>query len=103
MPLDDTEKFSEWVRQRWIEKDELLEQFLQTGRFPADDGEEPLVNGSTGKPLKGAGYIETEVKPAHPLEFLQIFAPVAAVLMVFNVFSKLWRFVFQQSFGFRKA
>ncbi|KAJ9642984.1 hypothetical protein H2199_004506 [Coniosporium tulheliwenetii] len=94
IPLDDPKEFEEWVHQRWVEKDELIEHFLQHGRFPADEGRDNLQNGSTSGQVKvGAGYIETEVKPVHPLEFLQMFVPVAAVLLVINVCYKVWHLV----------
>lgn len=94
MPLDDPKKFEEWVHQRWVEKDELIEYFLQHGRFPAYEGRDTLQNGSTsGQAKVGAGYIETEVKPVHPLEFLQMFVPVAAILLVINVCYKVWHLV----------
>lgn len=57
-------------------------------RFPADAGESPSVNG--GAPLKGAGWIETEVRPARWWEWVQIFVPVAALLLVGNV---VWKVV----------
>lgn len=38
VPYDDSKALEAWVLERWIEKDELLEQFLQHGGFPADDG-----------------------------------------------------------------
>lgn len=84
-PTDEKE-FGDWVLQRWREKDDLLEYYVQNGRFPADEGTSPNVNG--GKPLKGAGWIETEVRPSNPLEFLQIFVPPAALLLVINVIVK---------------
>ncbi|CAG8447920.1 10894_t:CDS:2 [Scutellospora calospora] len=31
---DDKDKFTEWLRQRWIEKDALMETFYAKGRFP---------------------------------------------------------------------
>ncbi|KAF2868493.1 acyltransferase-domain-containing protein [Massariosphaeria phaeospora] len=86
IPLSDAHEFGDWLLARWREKDDLLEYFIQNGRFPADDGTSPSVNGT--KPLKGAGHIETEVRPTHPLEFLQVFAPAAALGLVVNVVLK---------------
>ncbi|KAF0439676.1 acyltransferase-domain-containing protein [Gigaspora margarita] len=34
---DDKDKFGEWLRQRWIEKDKLMETFYAQGRFPTVD------------------------------------------------------------------
>lgn len=86
IPTHDDKLFSEWLLKRWREKDDLLEYYLQNGRFPADEGVSPAVDG--GEPLRGAGWIETEVKPTNPLEFLQIFAPVAAFALIVNVLLK---------------
>jgi lysocardiolipin and lysophospholipid acyltransferase len=96
IPIDDTKEFEEWLRQRWIEK-ELLEHYVQTGRFPADDEEGPSVNG--GKVVKGAGHIETEVQPASPIEFLQIFLPVMALGLVINVVVKFYQIFVRTIFG----
>ncbi|KAF2654235.1 acyltransferase-domain-containing protein [Lophiostoma macrostomum CBS 122681] len=85
IPTDEKE-FGDWLLQRWREKDDLLEYYVQNGRFPADEGTTPNVNG--GKPLKGAGWIETEVRSSNPLEFLQIFLPPAALALVINVVVK---------------
>src|SRR2546421_692726 len=30
---EDEDKFTEWLRQRWIEKDALMEEFYTNGRF----------------------------------------------------------------------
>ena len=86
MPLDDEKAFGDWVLQRWREKDDLLEYYVQNGRFPADEGTTPGLDGTKEK--KGAGYIETDVRPNRPLEFLEIFIPPAAVALVVNVFVK---------------
>ncbi|ORY05523.1 acyltransferase-domain-containing protein [Basidiobolus meristosporus CBS 931.73] len=36
IPADDTE-FSHWIRERWQEKDQLMEHFYKNGCFPATD------------------------------------------------------------------
>jgi lysocardiolipin and lysophospholipid acyltransferase len=86
IPIQDEKIFGDWLLKRWREKDDLIEYYMQNGRFPADEGTSLSVDGA--KPLKGAGYIETEVKPSNPFEFLQIFAPVAAFALVINVLLK---------------
>ncbi|KAK5018373.1 acyltransferase-domain-containing protein [Cryomyces antarcticus] len=95
IPVGDKDAFDKWLLERWREKDELLEQYVQTGRFPADEGSDSLItngNGAAGKgaAAAGSGYIETEVRPRQPLEFLQIFSPVAATVLLINVIWKLW-------------
>ena len=86
IPIHDEKAFSDWLLARWREKDDLLEYYLENGRFPADEGTTPAVNG--GNSLKGAGYIETEVRPSSPLEVLTIFVPLAAFVLVVNVILK---------------
>lgn len=88
IPLGDEKVFGEWVLARWREKDDLLQYFVEHNRFPADEGE-TLANGSGGKSLKGAGWIETEVKPAKWFEWVQIFIPLAAFGLVINVIVKM--------------
>lgn len=85
IPLDDPKAFESWLSKRWDEKDQLLEQFKQTGRFPADIG-----NGSGKSKLKGVGYIDTEVKLAKWYEVGQIFVVLATLALITDIFSKLW-------------
>lgn len=85
IPLDDPKAFEQWLLQRWREKDDLLEYYLEHNRFPADKGAQ--INGGKN------GYIETEVKTANPLEFMQIFVPSAALALVINVIVKFLRMV----------
>lgn len=95
IPVDDPARFEAWLVEQWRIKDRILEQYVQNGRFPADDGQEPqseLTNGkkSSAEELKGAGFIETEVKLAHWYEIGQIFVVLAAFGLVFNVGAKMW-------------
>jgi lysocardiolipin and lysophospholipid acyltransferase len=73
IPKDSTE-FEAWVLARWREKDDMVEYYMQNGRFPADGGE----------------YIETGLKPEHPLEFLQIFVPSAMIGVLIHLTRTLW-------------
>ncbi|KAK8079281.1 hypothetical protein PG994_003088 [Apiospora phragmitis] len=61
MPLHDQTEFDAWLRERWYEKDALMEQYVTTGRFPAN-----------GAGIKG--HIETEVRTQYWWEFVKIFA-----------------------------
>ncbi len=83
IPLDDPHAFEYWLRARWTEKDRLIESYLRTGRFPADVG---VSKGRDGKIRRGAGYIETEIKPTHWYDFLQVFAPIGLFALVLYVF-----------------
>lgn len=83
IPADDDRAFDNWLRARWIEKDQLLEHYQKTGRFPADTGVDELPD---GRKRRGAGYIETEIKPNNWYEYLQIFAPVGLLALVLYMF-----------------
>ena len=95
IPIDDPTKFEAWLIEQWRIKDDLLEQYVQNGRFPADDccdhPTEVDYGGQTdSKTLSGSGFIETEVKLAHWYEIGQIFVVLAAFGLVFNIGAKLW-------------
>lgn len=83
IPLDDVNKFDIWLHARWAEKDALMEQYMHTRRFPADEGVSRTPDGET---RRGAGYIETHVKPYKWYEILQVFAPIATFVMVLFYF-----------------
>lgn len=95
IPLDDAQEFELWLRQRWLEKEVLLEGYLQTGRFPADECQdldsEPVTNGhGSTKNIQGAGIIETEVKLEHWYEIVQIFVVLLTFALIANVLAKVW-------------
>lgn len=92
IPVSDSKAFEQWVRDRWIEKDRLLEQFQTTGRFPADEADDyvargalktveglPPVVGTKAKEGKlgpgGYRYLETDVRNKYPGEWLLVFVP----------------------------
>ena len=93
IPLDDSNKFDEWMRERWREKDDLLEQYVSTGRFPAheipaSEKNRFTVDNSTG------GFIETEVRTKHWWEIFQIFAILATCGLLANIGAKVWNLAF---------
>ena len=83
IPLDDSKKFELWLRQRWIEKDKFIEDYLRTGRLPADTG---TSKNSKDENITGAGHIEAEIKPKYWYEFLQVFAPIGLFALVLYMF-----------------
>ena len=83
IPIDDPKTFELWLRSRWVEKDKFMEDYLRTGRFPADQGTSKNGKGET---IRGAGHIESEVKPKYWYEFLQVFAPIGLFALVLYVF-----------------
>jgi lysocardiolipin and lysophospholipid acyltransferase len=85
MPLHSDKLFADWVLARWREKDDLLQYFVEHQRFPADTG----TGGNDGKEKTGAGWIETGVRPHNPFEWVQVFAPPAALGFLINVVVKM--------------
>ena len=85
IPLDDPEKFELWLRQRWYEKDALLEQYMSTGRFPGFD----LMKGASNDVSKN-GFVETEVRPKHQWEIGNVFVVPATLGLLSNIFQKAW-------------
>lgn len=70
IPMDDTKAFDIWLRERWTEKDKLIENYIRTGRFPEDK------SGGAGP----SGYIETAVG-SRSFEWVLIFAPSLLFVM----------------------
>jgi lysocardiolipin and lysophospholipid acyltransferase len=94
IPLDDPEKFDLWMRERWIEKDALMEQYVATGRFP--ESKDLAINeaGSEPSQQKGqSGFIESYVKTTRFWEFLQIFTVLGVFGFVANILAKVWNVV----------
>ena len=83
MPIDDNDAMHEWTLARWREKDDLLAKFQETGKFPAAVEAVSIENGPEDE-FK-TPYINTEVKPRSPIEFLQIFAPVSAAGLLVRI------------------
>lgn len=78
IPLHSQEAFDTWLRERWYEKDALMEEYVATGRFPA--------NGAGVK-----GHIETEVKTQHWWEFGRIYMMIGTFASIFHIMLKLVR------------
>ncbi len=85
IPLKDAKEFEIWLLDRWREKDDLLEQYYETGRFPADSEAGSLEEGSG---ISKDGYIETEMTLNHWMEIGQIFVVLATSALVVNVVLK---------------
>lgn len=94
IPIDDDKAFEVWLRNRWREKDYLLEYFTRTGRFPTDQNwmlkeTHQKANGDaqrTKSKTIASKYIETQVKSNSWEEFLLIFAPISAFVIVLFLF-----------------
>jgi hypothetical protein len=94
IPIQNTKAFEVWLRNRWREKDYMLEYFNRNNRFPAEDfwKQHLDMDGSSsqgGKSIRSvprpAVQIETEVKSGNWNEFVKIFAPITSVMMALTV------------------
>jgi hypothetical protein len=94
IPIHNTKAFEVWLRNRWREKDYMLEYFNRNNRFPAEDfwkDHLDMDSGSSqgGKSIRSvprpAVQIETEVKSGNWNEFVKIFAPITSVMMALTV------------------
>lgn len=88
IPLDDQNAFAAWLSERWNEKDKLLQEFMDTGRFPADA--ELTIRNDVGQTKADNGYINTEVRLEKWYEVGQIFVTLAAVALIADILAKLW-------------
>ncbi|KAF7578837.1 PlsC, 1-acyl-sn-glycerol-3-phosphate acyltransferase [Pyrenophora tritici-repentis] len=100
IPYENTHAFEVWLRNRWREKDYMLEYFSRHTRFPAEDfwknhlDMDTKSESSRGGPngsrtirtvARPAVQIETEVKSGNWNEFVKIFAPITSVMMALTV------------------
>lgn len=86
IPLDDAEEFDTWLRERWYEKDALIEGYVETGRFP------PLpssVNGDA-KVEEADGFVETDVRTKSVGEFTRIYVVLGTVYLLWRIASRFW-------------
>jgi lysocardiolipin and lysophospholipid acyltransferase len=73
---DQTEQFEKWIRDRWSEKDVLLDHFYKYGKFPEDHM---------------AVCVKTEVKLKNPIgDVLSIFAVLGLLAVVSRIGFLLW-------------
>ena len=86
IPIDNDKQFEVWLRNRWREKDYLLEHFVQYNRFPEDHNWIIKQKDMQKKGPLPAKFIETQIKSNSLEEFLSIFAPLTSVLMVLFLF-----------------
>ncbi|KAF1916245.1 acyltransferase-domain-containing protein [Ampelomyces quisqualis] len=94
IPIHNTKAFEVWLRNRWREKDYMLEYFNRNNRFPAEDFWKDHLDMDAGSSQGGksvrsvprpAVQIETEVKSGNWNEFVKIFAPITSVMMALTV------------------
>lgn len=85
IPLSDAKEFEQWLLDRWREKDSLLEQWYDTGRFPSDPG-----SAHPDKGISKDGFIETEMTLNNWMEIGQIYVVLATLALVVNVILKFF-------------
>lgn len=93
IPINNPKAFDVWLRNRWREKDYMLEYFTRNSRFPADDfwkeqldlSETSSSSQSIRSVPQGARTIETQVKSGNWNEFVKIFAPITSVIMALTL------------------
>jgi hypothetical protein len=90
IPHGNSKAFEVWLRNRWREKDYMLEYFSKHQRFPATDyWKDQLADANSDKASsvsirsvpRSARTIITEVKSGKFDEFLRIFAPITGLAM----------------------
>ncbi|TVY67356.1 putative acyltransferase [Lachnellula suecica] len=86
IPLASQEVFDVWLRERWIEKDALMEQYISTGRFPGS--KKATVEGAPAGEKEE--FIEAYVKLAHWYEILNIFVVLAISGMIAHLAARAW-------------
>ncbi|EFW22956.1 hypothetical protein D8B26_006506 [Coccidioides posadasii str. Silveira] len=95
IPLNDQKEFEDWIYKRWGEKDQLLERFAETGRFPPF---EPGTTSSTGfkeerNQATGSandGYIESEIRLRHWSEAGRVFTILITLGLVLKFLPQIW-------------
>ncbi|KAJ5765603.1 hypothetical protein N7520_005162 [Penicillium odoratum] len=87
IPLDDQTAFEEWLRARWVEKDRLLDQYWETGRFPSDLAGSIKATNATPeqKVAVDAGYVESYVRLHHWIELGQIFIVLVGLVFLYKL------------------
>ncbi|CEJ54787.1 Putative Lysophosphatidic acid acyltransferase LPAAT [Penicillium brasilianum] len=88
IPLDDQKAFDEWLRARWAEKDELMDHYFETGRFPSDLAGSIEAKNATEeqKVAISGGYVESYVRLHHWAELIQIFIVLLGLAFLCRVF-----------------
>lgn len=78
IPLEDQAEFDTWLRERWSEKDLLMDQYFETGRFPTElAGTIEAESGSAKqKAVASDGFVEAHVRLGHWSELARIFMVV---------------------------
>lgn len=81
IPLDDQKEFEAWLLARWAEKDQLMDQYFETGRFPSELAGSIEAKSATPEQQVAisAGYVESNVRLHHWTELGKIFMVLAGL------------------------
>lgn len=79
IPYKDEAKFEKWLFDLWYDKDQMMDNFIETGKFFPDNEETEKI---------------AKLKLAHPLQGLQVFVIPAAFALLVRL---AWKF-FQRGF-----
>ncbi|KAI9841495.1 MAG: hypothetical protein M1837_000656 [Sclerophora amabilis] len=95
IPLEDPKAFEDWLRDRWLEKDDLMEMYMQSGRFPANKAPQsgssaPRNVSSEEDKSSGPSYLETEARQSHWWEVGEIFVVLGGIILVGILLAKMW-------------
>lgn len=91
IPLSEQKEFEDWIYKRWEEKDQLLEQFNETGRFPPfEPGAPSNRKGPEASTTGNEEYIETKIKLGHWTEFGNLFIVLLPVALALKFLFRLW-------------
>lgn len=92
IPLDDQGEFEVWLRERWTEKDQLLQQCFETGRFPTKlAGSIDTANAHVDqKAAASAGYIEAHVQLSKWYEAARIFMVLVGMRFLCKLAAKVY-------------
>ncbi|CAG8034531.1 unnamed protein product [Penicillium salamii] len=87
IPLEDQKVFEAWLIERWSEKDQLMDEYFETGRFPSELAGSVKADGvDKGQKIAAeAGFVESYARLHHWRELGLIFVVLLGVASVCKV------------------
>ena len=81
IPLEDQQEFEAWLIERWAEKDQLMDEYFETGRFPSElAGSIKAKHAVDGQQVAAeAGFVESYTQLHHWSELVLIFMVLLSV------------------------
>ncbi|KAF8453989.1 acyltransferase-domain-containing protein [Terfezia claveryi] len=112
IPIHDAKQFDLWLRERWVEKDDLMEYYNQHGRFPEDESKvngtltdestedggvrkRVVKSGVNGNLNQWKGPIETEVKLESTWEVFSVFSTLLTAGLLVHIIRTIWKLIFK--------